>query len=171
MAIRMESLRLIIITHIHPDHFEAVQTFGKTGVLLAIHPEEETFLKEAGGDFFRAFGLEMPDFKVDFHLQEGELKLGSKTFGSFTPPGTPLGRSAFIGRRRRLFLPETWSSPWGLEGPISPEATARFCEDPSNASPSWMWSGSFPATVRFLKGSRNIQRNFSYVRSNYFDYL
>ena len=101
---RMESLRLIIATHIHPDHFEAVQTFGKTGVLLAIHPEEETFLKEAGGDFFRAFGLEMPDFKVDFHLQEGELKLGSKTFEVFHTPGhSPGSISLYWPEKKALF--------------------------------------------------------------------
>jgi len=35
-----------------------------------MHPDEETFLKEAGGDFFRAFGLDLPDFKVDFSCRK-----------------------------------------------------------------------------------------------------
>ncbi|MBP1715991.1 MAG: fold metallo-hydrolase, partial [Deltaproteobacteria bacterium] len=33
---RIENLRLIIATHIHPDHFEAVQTFRKAGAWLAM---------------------------------------------------------------------------------------------------------------------------------------
>ena len=84
---RLEDIRLIIATHVHPDHFEASQTFARAGVLMAMHPEEEKFLKEVGSEFYRAFGGEMPDMKVDFFLKEGQLKVGSTTLQVLHTPG------------------------------------------------------------------------------------
>ena len=77
---RFEDVRVIIATHGHPDHLEAIQTFARAGVQVAIHEEEWKFLQEVGGQFYRSMGMEMPELKVSFFLKEGELKLGSKTF-------------------------------------------------------------------------------------------
>jgi hydroxyacylglutathione hydrolase len=167
----LESLRLLIATHIHPDHFEAVQTFGKAGALLAMHSEEETFLKEAGGDFFRAFGLEMPDFKVDFLLQEGKLKLGSKTFEVFHTPGhSPGSISLYWPEKKALFTGDV-VFPMGVgrtdfpggDGALLRKSVERLAQ----LDVEWLLSGH----GEVLKGKRNIQRNFSYIKSNYFDYL
>jgi len=57
---RFEDIRLIISTHGHPDHFEATQTFARGGTMVALHPDEEKFLKEVGGQFYSAMGTEMP---------------------------------------------------------------------------------------------------------------
>ncbi|MGC8811812.1 MAG: MBL fold metallo-hydrolase, partial [bacterium] len=84
---KMEDIKLLIATHAHPDHFEAVQIFSRAGVYTTIHQEEEKFIMEVGREFYGAFGMEMPEYKIDFYLKEGELKLGNKTFQIFHTPG------------------------------------------------------------------------------------
>jgi hydroxyacylglutathione hydrolase len=167
----MEKIRLVIITHIHPDHFEAAQSFSKAGVMLAMHPEEEKFLTEVGGDFFRAFGLEMPEFKVGFHLQEGDLNLGSQTFRVIHTPGhSPGSISLYWPEKKALFTGDV-IFPMGVgrtdfpggDGSLLRKSIERLAE----LDVEWLLSGH----GEVLKGSRNIQRNFSYVRTNYFDYL
>jgi glyoxylase-like metal-dependent hydrolase (beta-lactamase superfamily II) len=168
---RMENLRLVITTHIHPDHFEAVQTFTKKGILLAMHPEEEAFLKEAGGDFFRAFGMEMPPYKVDFHLQEGELNLGSNTFQVFHTPGhSPGSISLYWPEKKALFTGDV-VFPMGVGRTDFPGGDGALLRDSIERlallDVAWLLSGH----GEVLKGKQNVQRNFSYIKSNYFDYL
>jgi hydroxyacylglutathione hydrolase len=166
-----ESLRLLIATHIHPDHFEAAGLFAKAGVPLAMHPEEEAFLREAGGDFFRAFGLEMPDFKVDLHLQEGELKIGPKTLRVFHTPGHSPGSISLYWPEKKALFTGDLIFPMGVgrtdfpggDGVLLRKSIERLAE----LDAEWLLSGH----GEVLKGKKNIQRNFSYVRSNYFDYL
>ncbi len=170
-GIPLESLRLLLITHIHPDHFEAASIFSRAGVPLAMYPEEETFLKEVGGDFFRAFGLAMPDFKIDLHVQEGELKLGPKTFQVFHTPGhSPGSISLYWPEKKALFTGDV-VFPMGVgrtdfpggDGALLKKSIERLAK----LDVEWLLSGH----GEVLKGKRNIERNFGYIKSNYFDYL
>ena len=57
---------------------------------------KEKFMNETGKDFFRGFALEMPEFKIDFYLQEGELKAGSKTLQVLHTPGHSPGHVCIL---------------------------------------------------------------------------
>ena len=45
LNLTIEDIGLIICTHAHPDHMEAVQLFSKTHALITLHPKEWSFLK------------------------------------------------------------------------------------------------------------------------------
>jgi glyoxylase-like metal-dependent hydrolase (beta-lactamase superfamily II) len=68
---KLEDIRLIIATHVHPDHFEASQTFARAGVLMALHQEEEKFMQEVGSDFYRAFAWRCPRSRWTFSCRKG----------------------------------------------------------------------------------------------------
>jgi glyoxylase-like metal-dependent hydrolase (beta-lactamase superfamily II) len=168
---RFEDIRLIIATHVHPDHFEASQTFARAGVLMALHPEEEKFMQEVGGDFYRAFGMEMPEIKVDFLLQEGELKLGAKTLQILHTPGhSPGSISLYWPEKKALFTGDA-VFPMGVgrtdfpggDGNLLRESIERL----ARLDAEWL----LPGHGEVIKGKKNIQRNFGYIRTNFFDYL
>ncbi len=168
---RFEDIRLIIATHVHPDHFEATQTFARAGVLLALHPEEEKFMKETGGEFYRGFGMEMPEIKVDFFLKEGELKLGTKTLQVLHTPGhSPGSISLYWPEKKALFTGDVVFAMGvgrtdfpGGDGDLLRDSIERL----ARLDAEWLLSGH----GEVLKGKKNIQRNFSYVRTNFFEYL
>ena len=168
---RLEDIRLIIATHVHPDHFEATQTFARAGVLLALHPEEEKFMKETGGEFYRGFGMEMPEIKVDFFLKEGELKLGTKTLQVLHTPGhSPGSISLYWSEKKALFTGDVVFAMGvgrtdfpGGDGMLLRDSIERL----ARLDAEWLLSGH----GEVLKGKENIQRNFSYIRTNFFEYL
>ena len=168
---RFEDIRLIFATHVHPDHFEATQTFARAGVLLALHPEEEKFMKEAGGEFYRGFGMEMPEIKVDFFLKEGELKLGTKTLQVLHTPGhSPGSISLYWPQKKALFTGDVVFA-MGVGRTDFPGGDGNLLRDSierlARLDAEWVLSGH----GEVLKGKKNIQRNFSYVRTNFFEYL
>jgi len=168
---RFEDIRLIFATHVHPDHFEATQTFARAGVLLALHPEEEKFMKETGGEFYRGFGMEMPEIKVDFFLKEGELKLGTKTLQVLHTPGhSPGSISLYWPEKKALFTGDVVFA-MGVGRTDFPGGDGNLLRDSierlARLDAEWLLSGH----GEVLKGKKNIQRNFSYIRTNFFEYL
>ncbi len=168
---KLEDIGMILVTHIHPDHFEAAQTFARPGVVLTLHREEEKFMQEVGGEFYGAFGLEKPELKVDFYLREGELKLGTKTFEVLHTPGqSPGSISLYWPEKKALFTGDV-VFPMGVGRTDFPGGDGALLRDSierlSRLDAEWLLSGH----GEVLKGKDNIQRNFTYIRANYFDYL
>jgi glyoxylase-like metal-dependent hydrolase (beta-lactamase superfamily II) len=168
---RPEDFRLIIATHVHPDHFEASQTFARAGVFMTMHPDEEKFMREEGKEFYRGFGMEMPDIRVDFFLKEGELRLGSKTFQVLHTPGhSPGSISLYWPEKKALFTGDAvfymgvgrTDFPGG-DGNLLKESIEKL----ARLDVELLLSGH----GEVIRGKRNIQQNFQYIRENFFDYL
>ncbi len=166
-----EGIRLVISTHVHPDHFEGVQTFAQSGAQVALHPEEEKFFRDVGGRFYAAFGMERPDIRIDFHLQEGELKLGKKTFQVIHTPGhSPGSISLYWPEKKALFTGDV-VFPMGVgrtdfpggDGALLLQSIERL----SRLDAEWLLSGH----GEVIKGKRTIQQNFAFIRGNYYGYL
>jgi len=168
---QLEGIRLIIATHIHPDHFEATQTFARAGVLTALHLEEEKFILDVGKGFYAALGMEMPEIKVDFYLKEGELKVGQKTFQVLHTPGhSPGSISLYWPEKKALFTGDVvfymgvgrTDFPGG-DGNLLRNSIERL----ARLDAELLLSGH----GEVIRGKRKIQQNFAYIRENFFDYL
>jgi len=168
---RLEEIRLIIATHVHPDHFEATQTFARAGVLTALHLEEEKFMLDMGKEFYAALGMEMPEIKVDFYLKEGELKVGQKTFQVLHTPGhSPGSISLYWPEKKALFTGDAvfymgvgrTDFPGG-DGNLLRDSIERL----ARVDAELLLSGH----GEVIRGKRKIQQNFTYIRNNFFDYL
>lgn len=76
---KIEDIGLVIGTHSHPDHIEAIDlVVKKSGALFALSREEDEFYRTMGKMFFRAFGGKPPEVNPSFYLKEGDLSLGAK---------------------------------------------------------------------------------------------
>ena len=77
---RIEDVGLVIGTHCHPDHLQAVdEVVRRSGAGVALSLSEYDFLKGAGGVLYRSFGTHIPSVKPSVFLEEGELALGADT--------------------------------------------------------------------------------------------
>ena len=79
--VRIEDIDLIIATHMHPDHIEAVQSFSSLSTMIAIHETEYRYFREKAASFH--------DFTIepDFFLTEGTLKAGTIELEVIHSPG------------------------------------------------------------------------------------
>jgi hydroxyacylglutathione hydrolase len=63
-GLNIGDIKLVILSHAHPDHYEAAfKIKEKSNALIALHKDDEETLIGSGGT------------KIDFFLNEGELKL------------------------------------------------------------------------------------------------
>ena len=86
---KVDDIGLIINTHTHPDHCEAMETIvqksrpenekGKvTQALIALSREEEVYHRTIGKNLYSKLGLNVPQFEPFIYLVEGDLILGKE---------------------------------------------------------------------------------------------
>jgi hydroxyacylglutathione hydrolase len=96
MRISPADVDVVVISHAHPDHVEAVSFFKKP-TLLAMSAEDHRLLKGFAGVYP---GIPEPDF----FLQEGELTIGESHFQVIPSPGhSPGSLCLYWTDRKALF--------------------------------------------------------------------
>ena len=79
LNLSLNQIDMVLTTHGHPDHLEAVQQFKKP-TLFAMSRIEHKFIKDIAGKYFK-----IPE--PDFFLGEGDLTIGDTTFQVIATPG------------------------------------------------------------------------------------
>lgn len=81
LRLEINDIDLVLVTHFHPDHMEAVQRL-KEGTFLGIHEEEYRFLRQILNE------TRMP-FDKDFHilLKDGQITVGDISLEIIHTPG------------------------------------------------------------------------------------
>jgi hydroxyacylglutathione hydrolase len=78
-GLRLDEVGMVIGTHCHPDHFQAVdEVVRRSGALVALSQIEYDFLQGPGKALYGSFGTAPPRVVPAVLLQEGELNLGSR---------------------------------------------------------------------------------------------
>ncbi len=171
-GIDRQSIRYVINTHSHPDHFEGSVHFnGDKDVQIAMHEEEMEFMEGAGKQLYNLFGLNPPNVNISMPLKAGDITLGDETFQILHTPGHSPGSIC-------LYRPKT---------------KALFCGDvifDQNVGRTDFAGGSgtklkksivalskldveclFPGHMGVVDRAENVQNNFSVVIQNIFPYL
>jgi hydroxyacylglutathione hydrolase len=87
LGLKTDDIDLIICTHAHPDHLEAVQLFKEKSVLFTLHETEWHWAKTVGKQMSAAFGIDIEALSPDFLLKEGQLSLDGLEMQVFHTPG------------------------------------------------------------------------------------
>lgn len=98
-GLKVDDIGLIINTHTHPDHCEAMEAIvqksqksgkGKaTQALVALSREEEEYHRTVGKKLYSSLGLNVPQFELFIYLVEGNLILGKENRINLQVPHTP----------------------------------------------------------------------------------
>ncbi len=159
-------INLIISTHAHPDHFEGALSFSPT-VKIALSQREQKYVEEMGRAGY--VGQEtLADYRVDFYLTNGDLRLGRHEFQIILTPGhTPGGLSIYWPRHKVLisgdivFMQSVGRSDFpGGDSQALKESVERL----SKLSVELLVPGHGPA----IQGAERVRDNFEFVRRMYF---
>ncbi len=85
LSMSPQDIDLVIITHGHPDHMEAVKIFSDTSTSIAVPAIEMDFIRNLQPQLAGALGVD--DFEPDILLQEGNLKVGDIDLQVIHTPG------------------------------------------------------------------------------------
>ena len=99
-----EDLHLAVATHPHPDHCEGLLALQKLGVKVTMHREAETFIRNFSTQWEQMTGKKMPEFRMDFHLKEGGLELGTEHLQVLYTPGHAPGSICLYWEEERVLF-------------------------------------------------------------------
>ena len=82
-----EKIGLQVLTHCHPDHFEAVPGLIEKGIGAAMHREEIDYYNEQGPRVFQMMGVPFPDIAFETVLEEGPWEVNGVALEVYHTPG------------------------------------------------------------------------------------
>jgi len=86
-GIALDDIRLVIVTHSHPDHMEAVPRFAEAGVPVAMHPRALEYLDQIGAAMYQWMGSELPGAEGIAPIDEGPVAALDGLVSVYHTPG------------------------------------------------------------------------------------
>jgi hydroxyacylglutathione hydrolase len=159
--------RLILCTHGHPDHMEALQAFDKD-ILKAIGREEYRYLSEQGRELFLMTGSRVPSKPFQILLKEGTLNLGLKTFRVLLTPGHSPGSICLYWEEKKTLISGDTLFYMGVGRTDLPggdtAVLGRSIESLSRLDVEFV----IPGHGEIIKGREAVQKNFAVVLKEFF---
>jgi hydroxyacylglutathione hydrolase len=85
LALSVQDIDVVIITHAHPDHIESVRRFMETSALIAVHQLEMEFVRQMAPHYAEVLGN--GEFEPHILLREGKLQIGDIALQVLHTPG------------------------------------------------------------------------------------
>jgi glyoxylase-like metal-dependent hydrolase (beta-lactamase superfamily II) len=167
-----EKIRYVLITHSHPDHFEAIERFSnRPDVEILMTGPEVRFMEEIGSRFYPAFGLDVPEYHIDRELEDGTISLGGEEFEVIITPGhSPGSMCLYWPKEKALFSGDLIFSrnvgrtdfPGG-DGALLKQSIERI----SQLDIEYL----LPGHMEMVAGGDEVKTNFDIVKRAVFPYL
>ncbi len=171
-GLRLEDVGMVIGTHSHPDHYQAVdEVVRRSGALVALSQVEYGFLQGPGKAIYGSFGTDSPSVVPAVLLQEGELKLGSsngRRIDVLMAPGHTPGSICLYLRETKILVSGDVVFPGGIGrmdfvgGSMSQmkDTISRLAE----LDIECILPGHSSQAGPLVSGKENVVRNFQMVR-------
>jgi hydroxyacylglutathione hydrolase len=160
-------VKLVVCTHGHPDHIEAVDRFDED-VLKAITKEEYQWLTKGYGELFLMSGSRTPQKPFQLFLKDGTARFGDKTFRIILTPGHSPGSACLFWEEERVLISGDTVFYMGvgrtdLYGGDS-KALARSIQALAKLDAEYL----IPGHGQMLKGKKAIKENFRMILEEFF---
>ncbi|MBN1930200.1 MAG: MBL fold metallo-hydrolase [Desulfobacterales bacterium] len=171
IGLENKDIGLIICTHGHPDHLEAVQLFKNAPTLFTIHEEERELVETINRYLESAYGKRAALVKPDFFLKEGTLTLkGLELTIIHTPGHSPGSISVYWPEKKALFTGDLIfkggigrTDLAGGNGSQLKESIKKLRE----LEIEWM----LPGHGDMISGAEAVRENFDRIEQLWFNYL
>lgn len=171
LGLGIGNIDLIISTHGHPDHLEAVQLFKGEKTLFTLHETEWQWIDTIGRPMSAAMGIDMDAIRPDFFLQEGELSLDDLELRVFHTPGhSPGSVCLYWPDQKVLFAGDVVFKDGvgrtdlpGGDGAKLKASIQRLAE----LDVEWLLSGHGDV----ISGTKEVKANFDQIEQFWFNYI
>jgi len=167
----LDDIGLIILTHAHPDHIEAVELFKETPALTTLHENEWHFVKGMDRYISATYGRNSDSIGPDFFLKEGNLSVNGIHLQVFHTPGhSPGSVSLFLPEQKLLFTGDLVFKAGIGRTDVPGGAGALLKESITKVSEleiEWL----LPGHGDFVNGTKAVNANFDHIKQVWFSYL
>lgn len=166
-----DRIELVITTHCHPDHFDGVRSFDRRNTTIALHEEEDKFIRQHGKEFYAMFGLKAPHCSAMTFLQEGPCELHNTAMEIYHTPGhSPGSISLYLPDSRSLIVGDVIFQA-GVGRTDFPGGNGKLLKKSIDRLSQLNAEALLPGHGDLMKGSDRVKRNFDYVADVYYSLI
>ena len=169
LSMTLQDIDLILLTHAHPDHVEAVRAFSNSRALIALHEAELDFVKELAPHYGTVMGI--ADFEPQILLQEGELKVGTMKFLVIHAPGHSPGSVCVYWPQEKTLITGDVIFDQGIGRTDLPGGNGQALKESIRRLSRLEVEQLLPGHGEALSGAALVKRNFSEVERVWFQYI
>lgn len=163
----VDNIKLVILTHGHPDHAEGCDLFGDE-VIKAISFEEYKYITEEGKELFVASGSQPPKEDWKIFLKEGRLRIGDKTFRVIVTPGHSPGSICLYWEERKVLISGDTVFYMGVGRFDLPGGDEKYLKESIKRLSKLDVEYLIPGHGEILGGSRVVRKNFQFILDEFF---
>jgi hydroxyacylglutathione hydrolase len=165
-GLSITDIDLVIVTHAHPDHMEAVQMLEKP-TLFAMGLAEMDFLRDVAERYRRDLGVLEPDF----FLQEGEMKVGRNAFQIVLAPGHSPGSICLYWPEHKVLFTGDVVFNHGIGRSDLPGGNGKLLKESIQRLAALDADYLLPGHGEIIAGAENVRANFQMIEQEWFGYL
>lgn len=169
LSLTVDEIDLVIVTHAHPDHMEAVRAFSGSPALIALHPVELEFIKTMAAHYGTAMGI--TDFEPHILLQEGELKVDDLRFQVIHTPGHSPGSLCLYWPDRKVLFSGDVIFSQGLGRTDVPGGNGQQLKQSIKALSHLEVEHLLSGHGEIVSGRDRVRANFENVETVWFAYI
>ena len=166
-GLSVDMVKMILCTHGHPDHIEALDRFDEA-VIKGISREEYDWLSNGYKELFLATGCKSPARQFKIFLKEGAFRIGDKTFHVIPTPGHAPGAVCLYWEEKKLLISGDTvfymgvgrTDLYGGDLSLLAESVARL----SKLDIEYL----IPGHGQMVQGKSTIEKNFQAIMSEFF---
>ena len=171
LDLSINDIDLVICTHAHPDHLEAVPLFKDTPSLFTLHETEWQWAATIGKQMSAAYGIDIDEFRPDFFLKEGTLALNGLELDIIHTPGHSPGSVVLYWPLQKALFTGDLIFKEGLGRTDLPGGDGSKLKESikglKDLDVEWLLSGHGD----LISGVEKVKKNFEDVESFYFAYV
>ena len=170
IGVKLSDIGLILCTHVHPDHVEAIRLFKDFKTLKAIHESEW----ELAQSFFRRMqtaGSDPAVYSPDFLLKEGDLNVDGIEMKIFHTPGhSPGSVCIYMPDTKTLFTGDLIFKQ-GIGRTDLPGGNGSLLKQSIQRMAQLNIDCILPGHMEIISGKEKVMQNFEEIEEYWFRYV
>jgi hydroxyacylglutathione hydrolase len=169
LSVTPQDIDLILLTHGHPDHVEAVRSFSNSQALIALHETELSFIKTLAPHYGVAMGI--TNFEPPLLLREGDLQVGDLKFQVIHAPGHSPGSICLYWPQEKALFTGDVIFYQGIGRTDLPGGDGQALKERIRRLSKLEVEHLLPGHGEVVSGAPLVKRNFSEVERVWFQYI
>lgn len=169
LSLSPQDMDLILLTHGHPDHVEAVRGFSSSLALIGLHETELNFVKKLAPHYGTAMGI--ADFEPQILLREGALQVSDMTFQIIHTPGHSPGSVCIYWPQEKALITGDVIFSQGIGRTDLPGGDGQTLKESIRRLSDLEVEHLLPGHGEIVSGAPLVMKNFSEVERVWFQYI